>query len=243
MKIQKYLSSLGLYLGLSLFTTVSAETVSIPHNFSAGSPAVAAEVNANFTAVESAINTTDGQITSIKNTVGGNSVRLNELEQKDKTRTISIPSGAFSYEFKTEDIGKTTSTWGGLSWANSVSKDRGGFVIARPADWDQESNVYVKILFTTSNGLNGTVDWRLHYNSYTPNVGEVISTGYIKNATQTRIILLSAQSYRIYDQSFTMLASDFNDEPYWSIFFSRGADETYTSDLYVLGAEITYQAK
>lgn len=43
-------------------SAVFAATVDVPNTFTAGTPAVAAEVNANFTAVEAAVNTSDSEI-------------------------------------------------------------------------------------------------------------------------------------------------------------------------------------
>ena len=51
--------------------------------------------------------------------------------------------------------------------------------------------------------------------------------------------------YRIYTQTFTLTPADFHDEPYWSLFFVRGNaanGETFAGNLYVMGADVIYQA-
>lgn len=46
--------------------TVQAGSVTVPHTFTAGSPAVAAEVNANFSAVETAVDDNDARIAALE---------------------------------------------------------------------------------------------------------------------------------------------------------------------------------
>ena len=52
----------ALALGLCAIGPVTAGNVTIPNTFSSGTPAVAAEVNANFSALETAVNDNDGRI-------------------------------------------------------------------------------------------------------------------------------------------------------------------------------------
>lgn len=58
------------FILLSLFTPfLNASSVNIPNNFTAGTPARAAEVNENFSAIESAINDNDVRITANENAI------------------------------------------------------------------------------------------------------------------------------------------------------------------------------
>ncbi|VAW94300.1 hypothetical protein MNBD_GAMMA23-2235 [hydrothermal vent metagenome] len=56
----------GLLLGLS--TAAFAASVTIPNTFTAGSPAVAADVNANFSAVKTAVDDNDARISALPST-------------------------------------------------------------------------------------------------------------------------------------------------------------------------------
>ena len=57
----------ALALGLCVIGPVTAGNVTIPNTFSSGTPAVAAEVNANFGALETAVNDNDSRITTNSN--------------------------------------------------------------------------------------------------------------------------------------------------------------------------------
>ncbi len=59
------LSALG--MGLGAIGTVTAGNVTIPNTFSSGTPAVAAEVNANFNALATEVNDNDSRITTNSN--------------------------------------------------------------------------------------------------------------------------------------------------------------------------------
>ena len=57
----------GVLLAIAVASIVSASPVNVPNTFTPGTPAVAAEVNANFAAVEAAVNDNDSRITSNTN--------------------------------------------------------------------------------------------------------------------------------------------------------------------------------
>ena len=62
---------------------VYASDLTVPHTFSAGTPAVAAEVNENFTAVETAVDDNHTQISDILNTISALQNRIDTLEKSN----------------------------------------------------------------------------------------------------------------------------------------------------------------
>ncbi|MHC4958526.1 MAG: hypothetical protein ACYTGN_09125 [Planctomycetota bacterium] len=58
-------------LAFFVVEAVFAGPVTIPHTFSSGTAAVAAEVNANFSAVRTAVNDNDGRIAALENAASG----------------------------------------------------------------------------------------------------------------------------------------------------------------------------
>lgn len=70
--------SLGLVvvpLALLLVSVVFAGSVAVPHTFTAGTPVVAADMNANFEAVRDAINDNDSRILALE---GANTIRVDQ---------------------------------------------------------------------------------------------------------------------------------------------------------------------
>lgn len=100
--VRLILTSLSLIISIS----VMAADLSIPHQFSAGQPAVAAEVNANFDAVENVVNTkqdrlsatdcADGQLLQGIDAAGAGRCVYPAVEQ---TEYLSLPGEAFVSAF------------------------------------------------------------------------------------------------------------------------------------------------
>ena len=158
------------------------------------------------------------------------------------TRTHSVNPGAFLYDQDSTDI--VMSIYYGLRWA-ADSTDRAGFYMSRPADWDGQSPVKVRITFALGSSDAGAVNWRLRLNRYTPHSGEWLTNPAARDADQILAFASGPSSLRIYDQTFTLQSADFYDEPYWAMFFTRGDDtngETFSGSLYVMGVDVVYQA-
>ncbi|VAX01248.1 hypothetical protein MNBD_GAMMA21-1978 [hydrothermal vent metagenome] len=68
-------------LSLSVLSTSAfAAPVNVPNNFSAGSPAVAAEVNANFAAVKTSVDDNDSRMTSMETTIANLQATITALQ-------------------------------------------------------------------------------------------------------------------------------------------------------------------
>ena len=166
----------------------------------------------------------------------------NESATAVVTRTHSVNPGAFLYDQDSTDI--VMSIYYGLRWA-ADSTDRAGFYMSRPADWDGQSPVKVRITFALGSSDAGAVNWRLRLNRYTPHSGEWLTNPAARDADQILAFASGPSSLRIYDQTFTLQSADFYDEPYWAMFFTRGDDtngETFSGSLYVMGVDVVYQA-
>jgi hypothetical protein len=158
------------------------------------------------------------------------------------TRTRSVSTGSFLFDQDETDI--VMSTDFALVWA-AESNDEAGFYMHKPADWDGTTPIKVKIYFALGGNGAGTVNWRLKLNTYTPNSGEWLTNPGSRDADAILNFASGPSWYRIYSQSFTLQPADFHDEPLWSVFFVRGNasnGETFAGNLYVLLAELEYQA-
>lgn len=157
-------------------------------------------------------------------------------------RTVSVNTGAFLLDTDRTDI--VMSTDFALVWAAN-STDEAGFYMSRPTDWDGVSPVRVRITFALGGNGAGTVNWRLKLNTYLPNSGEWLTNPGARDADAIVVFASGPSWYRIYSQTFTLTPADFHDEPYWSLFFQRGNatnGETFAGNLYVMGADVIYQA-
>jgi hypothetical protein len=81
--------ALAFALGLSIFTSAHAGEVTIPNTFTSGTPAVAAEVNANFTAVKTAVDDNDTRIDANGSEIAANTgeIDTNAADIADLTAT------------------------------------------------------------------------------------------------------------------------------------------------------------
>ena len=79
-----------LILGFAFIYNVQAADLTIPNTFTAGTPAVAAEVNSNFTAVESAVDDNNTNITTNATGIGANTTSIGT---KQNTVTGTCPTG------------------------------------------------------------------------------------------------------------------------------------------------------
>lgn len=158
-------------------------------------------------------------------------------------RSRSISPAGFIRDLTAPELTMTSDI--GLRWQANTSEEA-GFYMARPADWDGQSPVTVKITFALGGSTAGATNWRLKLNTYSPGSGEWLTNPATRNADAVLIFPAGPSWYRIYSQTFTLDAPAFHNEPLWSFFFLRGNAgnaETFTGDLYVLGAEVEYQAE
>lgn len=75
-------------IAAALFLTAHASELDVPNSFTSGTPAIAAEVNENFTAAEEAINDNDSRLTTVETTLTDVLSRLETLESKGPALTV-----------------------------------------------------------------------------------------------------------------------------------------------------------
>lgn len=82
--ISRYVRHLLPFLAL-VWTSAQAGQLTIPNTFQANTPAVAAQVNANFNAVEIAVDDNHTRITALENGAASNTTQISELENQVMT--------------------------------------------------------------------------------------------------------------------------------------------------------------
>ncbi len=82
----------------------SADSVILPNTFTAGSPAVAAEVNANFDAVKSSVDDNDARITVNESDIDANTARITVNESDIDANTARITVNESDIDANTANI-------------------------------------------------------------------------------------------------------------------------------------------
>jgi len=180
-------------------------------------------------------------------------------------RSIYVPAGAMNYT----PGSNISAAEKGLKWPNT--NQLGGFGITQPDDWDKTTPFTVTLYFAlhvTSDP--GYVRWRLHAGTSHLNLpveypdsgwdqitysaeqdADLLGYGaagghFYLMKEQSWVSKWSATYHTWYFGSSVTTGNDFYDNQMWYFYFESGAaesnGETYTGDMYVVGAEITYMA-
>ncbi len=180
-------------------------------------------------------------------------------------RSVYVPANAMNYT----PGSNITMHEKGLRWPNTTQL--AGFGVSKPADWDPTTPVTVTLYFalyrTTAPGF---CQWRLctggsHLNlsvDYPDPGWDQIYYGETEDATLlgygnagSRFYLMKSQSWTSkwsstygtwYFGSGVTTGTSLISNSMWYFYFRRGCsvpnNETYTDDMYVVGAELTYQS-
>jgi hypothetical protein len=180
-------------------------------------------------------------------------------------RSIYVPAGAMNYT-PGSDLNAARN---GIQWPNT--NQLGGFGVPQPNDWDKTTPFTVTLYFALyATSSPGHVRWRLHAGTSDLNLSaDYPDSGWDRitySAEQDAELLeygdAGGHSYLMKEQSWVSKWSstysdwyfgsgvttnnEFDDDPMWYFYFERGAavgnGETYTDDMYVVAAEITYTA-
>ncbi len=180
-------------------------------------------------------------------------------------RSIYVPAGALNYTSGSD----LSAARNGLRWPNT--DQLGGFGVPQPPDWDRSTPFTVTLYFALQiTDSPGYVRWRLHAGTSNLNLPvDYPDSGWDQitySAEQDAPLLgygdAGGHFYLMKEQSWVSIWSstyqtwyfgsgvttnnDFYDDPMWYFYFERGAaagnGETYTGDMYVVAAEVTYTA-
>lgn len=181
------------------------------------------------------------------------------------TRQILVPGGAMSHA---PNAAITPSAWGPrlTSAAPEIS-----FAIPRPTDWDTTKPFTVTLYFALPTApAGGTLNWRLNAGSSNLNLppanadsgwdsldfSQGRDAGALSFAASSRTNIAKSQAWVAqfsdafntwYMGSAVTTNNDFSNDPVWQFSFQRGAaagnGETYTGDLIVVAAEVSYVAR
>lgn len=232
--------------------------------FSAGTTAVAAEVNSNFSTLQSAINGTHGQVESLQSDVSDINTELagvQPLVSEDcpsgeavasigsdgtvscvktvpvDTRVISLPAQAL-----TISPGREGSTYdrvyNGLRWTATF---QGGAIWAlrKPADY-AGGDVTFTLSFSTTTAASGEASFFTRPDSVSHGDPEPAPSSIYSDD-----IIVSGTSDTVHEQTFTFPESRLQGD-WWEIMLQRkGADastnpETYTDDVVLRAVAIEY---
>jgi len=178
-------------------------------------------------------------------------------------RSLYVPAGAMNYT----PGSNLSAARNGIKWPNT--DQLGGFGITQPHDWDKTTPFTVTLYFALHiTDSPGYVRWRLHAGTSNLNLSvsnpdsgwDQITYSAEQDADLLgygdaggHFYLMKAQSWvsqwsstynEWYFGSGVNTNNAFGSDPMWYFYFERGAavsnGETYSGDMYVVGAEITY---
>ncbi len=216
-------------LGMIFFSTIyaSAGDLTIPHQFNAGDPAVAAEVNENFTEVEAAVDDNDVRINT-------NLSYIDAVVNIISTQTISIPARALSYNPSSTIITIDSS---GLLWQQDYASSA-AVVIKAPADWVGDDVIF-HIFFRTTTTTPGDVDFFIRPNSF--NSGDDVSSSSSVGSLGVSVSGSPIGTY--YQNSITIPADRLLGGDWWYNSIQReGSESTYTDDVVVYSVAFEYHS-
>ncbi|MCU0493674.1 MAG: hypothetical protein MUD01_18960 [Chloroflexaceae bacterium] len=182
------------------------------------------------------------------------------------TRQIIVPGGAMSFSPSAQI---TQSPWGTRLTASAPEVS---FVLPRPSDWDQTQPFTLTLYFALPTAPTaGTINWRLNAGSSNLNLPpedagtgwdsldfsqsrdagslNFASSGGRSNVVKSQawVAQFSSTFNTWYMSTAVTTNNDFSNDPIWQFSFQRGAavsnGESYTGDLVIVAAELSYVSK
>jgi hypothetical protein len=196
------------------------------------------------------------------------SVAWNNVTNKPAqvTRQIIVPGGAMSF---TPSAQITQSPWGTRLTASAPEVS---FALPRPSDWDQTKPFTLTLYFALPTAPTaGTINWRLNAGSSNLNLPpaeagngwDSLDFSQSRDAGSLSFAASDGRTNVVKSQSWVAQFSsafntwymgtnvttnnDFSNDPFWQFSFQRGAavsnGESYTGDLVIVAAELSYVSK
>jgi hypothetical protein len=181
-------SFLAAALAASLFSASAMAQVAVPHTFAAGAPARAADVNANFQALATAINELNTRVSKLEGTftaadvAGTYTVYSIETQVRGGTGFAGVRAMAPFGTFTLAADGSVTGTWYDLGYDLSLTNVAGSMLGTRTqhssqstlssATWSLSGNILTLTDPEGQSTMTGVVGGRIFVGrSLNPNVG------------------------------------------------------------------------
>lgn len=202
-------AAIGVALAVSL---AQAGSVDLPFAFEAGTPAVADEVNANFDALEVAVDDNDSRIGSLESAV-------------PNTGRVVFTGAALSSTHPQQAFGTLFPQFGGAA-----------ITIPRPLDYPQGADVTIRLAWRTLLVNDaGIVDFFVRPRSLNPGDGWFDSAGI-----GSPVIVPANSQFSYFETEIVMPATQF-EESIWIISIQRGgSSSTYSADVELAYASLEY---
>lgn len=195
----------------------NAGNLNIPNDFSAGNTASAADVNANFDAVETEVD--------------DNHTRIQALEGQTTTRSMQFPAGSFSGSGSLISDANYGKLWDS-GYASTL-------YVSTPAPPGYAGgDVTMTVMFHTEGGTDtGIVEFFTRARSASDGEDYGTTLGQSDGG-----VTVGGSSNLVYGQEITISGSQL-DGDYWIITLQRGGgDATYSSPVVFHGIELEYEA-
>jgi len=111
-------------MGVAFIGNIQAADLTIPNTFTAGTPAVAADVNANFSAVESAVDDNNANITTNASNIASKQNRVTGVCPPEQSIAAINADGTVTCEIDTD----TNTTYSGADFATSSQSCTSGMM-------------------------------------------------------------------------------------------------------------------
>ena len=212
-----------------------AGDLTLPNRFQSGTPAVAADVNANFDAVEQEVDDNNNRINTNTGNISGHESRISSIENTvgnlGFTRTISIPAAALSF-----DSGDPVVDHGrGLLWS-AVTSGGTQLAVKAPADY-VGGDVTFSIFFQTTTPTAGVVNFFLRVRGYDSGEGQVDPGS---NACSPVAVSGTLFFGTVYEQRCTIAESRLMGD-WWILTMQRGGmGATYGDDVVLMSVAFDY---
>ena len=222
---------------LLVSTQIVAGDLTLPNLFQAGTPAVAADVNANFDAVEQEVDDNNTRINTNTGNINNHETRIASIENTvgnlGITRTISIPAAAMSFDSSDPIVVHTR----GLLWS-AVTSGGTQLAVKAPADY-AGGDITFSIFFQTTTATTGVVNFFLRPHGYVSGEGQV---GPGSNLCESVAVSGSSGFGNVYEQRCTIAENRLIGD-WWHTTMQRGGTgATYEDDVIVWGVAFEYQA-
>ena len=158
------------------------------------------------------------------------SVSSDDIE--DRTETLSFPANALNYEPGTI----IQADGAGLLWQQSF-RDSASLTVARPPDWDGDSDVEMHLYFFPKSNVSGNVDFFIRPRAYDP--GDRFEDASSLNGDSVKV----SEATIVHEQTFMIPSERFGLAALWVISIQRqGSQSTYADDVVLMSVALSYNA-